>query len=122
MKTSLGSLDLGENTTTVIYNELDNDGIDEFRFRLLDTNGTVILSSSRRYPTEQFAFSALQTAVDHYLNTTNSINIKTSTNGKWYFNVVNEQQAIVARRIEYFDTQALCEAEVERVKTILETN
>lgn len=122
MEKSLGSFDLGANTTSVIYNELDNDGMDEFRFRLLDTSGTVILSSSKHYVSEALAFEALQNAVHHYLNTTNSIDMKQATSGKWYFNVVDEQHNIVARRIEYFDTQVLCQAEIDRVRTILETN
>ena len=32
-----------------IYNELDSDGIDEYRFRVREANGKILLSASERY-------------------------------------------------------------------------
>ncbi len=113
---------LGQLTTTEIYNEVDNDGFNEFRFRLFDLQNEVILSSSKRYLSKSSAFDALKNAVNYFLNVPDSLQIKQSSKGKWFFNIVDNSTKILARRIEYFETEQACKEEVLRVKEILKND
>lgn len=88
-----------------VYEEKDSDGISEFRFRLIDPKtNKIVLSSSTKYLdkdacTKEF-IEAVKLAADEG-------NYKKSVTGagKFYFNVVNELKQVVARRIEYFNTE-----------------
>ncbi len=114
--------DLGSLTTTEIYEEEDDDGYNEFRFRLLDQQQEIVLSSNKRYASKSLAFEALKNVVDQYINAPNSIQIKKSKNGKWFYNIVDTSSKILARRIEYFETEQACKDEALRVKEILNNN
>lgn len=105
-----------------IYNEIDNDGLDEYRFRIYNHKCEVVLSSSTRYYTKQAAINELNTAVFNIINNEDSIQIKKTKNLKWYFNIVDKTGEIIARRIEYFSTLDKCKQEVELLKSLLEEN
>ncbi len=105
-----------------IYNELDNDGIDEYRFRVFDQNDEVILSSSTRYYTPQAAIDELNQAVENIRNNPKAFQIKQAKNGKWYFNIIDAKGEIIARRIEYYSSQKALFIEIERVKKLFIEN
>jgi hypothetical protein len=88
-----------------IYEESDSDDDSEPRFRILDdSTGKILLSSSQHFDDELQAEAALQDAVE--LGKSNaSYQLITAENGKFYFNIVDEDNDIKARRIEPFDTE-----------------
>lgn len=105
-----------------VYNEIDNDGLDEYRFRIYNHKCEVVLSSSTRYYTKQAAINELNTVVFNIINNESSIQIKKTKNLKWYFNIIDNTGEIIARRIEYFSTLDKCKQEVELLKSLLKEN
>ena len=105
-----------------IYNEIDNDGIDEYRFRVYNPNHKIILSSSTRYYSKEAAISNMEIAVNNILSNDESILIKQTVNGEWYFNIIDETKEVVARRIQYFTEKQECLNEINDLKTILQNH
>ncbi|MBC8756564.1 hypothetical protein H2O64_17970 [Kordia sp. YSTF-M3] len=105
-----------------IYNEIDTDGIDEYRFRVYNEKCEIVLSSSTRYYTKEAAVSELKTSVFAIINESNSIEIKQTKTNKYYFNVIDNTGEVIARRIEYFDTLRECESEITNLKLLLSTS
>ncbi len=95
-----------------------NNGVSEFRFRLKDPADAnkILLTSNIKYfdrPTcEQVFVQTMQLAA-----TRDFYDVKKSAADKYFFNVVDESNTILARRIEFFDTPQLAEAAI--VKLIL---
>jgi hypothetical protein len=87
-----------------IYQEIDLDGIDEFRFRIWnDTEGKIILSSSANYTSTDEAKAEMFIALEA-LNDEKGFEKKTSEDKRYYYNIVDSTGEVVARRIEYFGT------------------
>lgn len=105
-----------------IYNEIDTDGIDEYRFRVYNKECEIVLSSSTRYYTKEAAINEFKISVFEILNSSNSIEIKQSKNARYYFNVIDATGEVIARRIEYFNTLKECENEITNLKVLLSTN
>ena len=88
-----------------VYEEKDNDGISEFRFRLIDPKtNKIVLSSSTKYSDKQACTKEFIEAVKLAADAGN-YKIAVTGAGKFYFNVVNELKQVVARRIEYFSSE-----------------
>lgn len=86
-----------------IYQELDADGKDEFRFRLIDpVTNKILLSSSHKYSIREDCEIAFKTAM-RLCADGNNYSAKLTSDGKHYFNVT-ENGNVIARRIEYFET------------------
>ncbi|MEL6868142.1 MAG: DUF1508 domain-containing protein, partial [Bacteroidota bacterium] len=47
-----------------MYQEIDQDGIDEYRFRLRNADGEIVMSSSKHYHSEAEALEELQIAIE----------------------------------------------------------
>ncbi len=94
-----------------IYEEVDTDGIAEYRFRMVDDAGNILLSSSVRYP-DQAAARAEIAEVKKRLPYEKFYQRKTTTSGKFYFNLIDESGEVIARRIEYFPTAAARDAAI----------
>ncbi|PTX62348.1 hypothetical protein C8N46_103448 [Kordia periserrulae] len=105
-----------------IYNEIDNDGIDEYRFRVYNFDCKIILSSSTRYHSKEAAIREVEIAINNILSNDESILIKQTVNGKWYFNIIDETKEVVARRIQYFIQKQECLNEINDLKTILQNH
>ncbi|MEO1623759.1 MAG: hypothetical protein AAFV25_01285 [Bacteroidota bacterium] len=85
-----------------IYQERDEDGIDEYRFRIWDKEERkIVLSSSQRYPSPSAARSEMWEAVRCGMEE-KSYQLESSKDQRFYFNIVNDAQEVIARRIEYF--------------------
>lgn len=97
-----------------IYAEIDQTPGDEFRFRIRKRDtGEIILSSSTRYATRALARQEMRTAI-HFASIPDGFQRKTNRQGRHYFNVINAAGEVIARRLEYFDTEAtLAEAITE---------
>ncbi|WP_420574453.1 hypothetical protein [Kordia sp.] len=105
-----------------IYNEIDNDGIDEYRFRVFNEECEIVLSSSTRYESKEAAISELKTSVKAILEDTESIQVKESVDRRYYFNIINSKGEVIARRIEYFGTEKQCKNEIKALKLLLSTS
>ncbi|MCK7559678.1 hypothetical protein MKQ70_33930 [Chitinophaga sedimenti] len=88
-----------------IFQEKDTDGKDEYRFRLMDpVTNKILLSSSTKYLDKAECEAVFKTAMRLAADRNNYAQKKT-VDGKFYFNLVDETNDVVARRIEYFDTE-----------------
>ena len=86
-----------------IYQEKDADGIEEYRFRLLDEAHNILLSSSRHFHTEAGCYETMQQVIRFGSHKENYQPAMTAE-GEFYFNLVDDQGQIIARRIDYFAT------------------
>jgi hypothetical protein len=89
-----------------VYAELDTTPGDEFRFRVRHrVTGKILLSSSTTYGTRAAARDEMRRALQR-AQVAEGYERKVTADGKFYFNVVDETGEVIARRIEYFDTEA----------------
>lgn len=103
-----------------IYEEKDgrgDDGRTEYRFRLTDKDGGVLISSSTRYPTRAAALAELD-AVEQHAPVRERYRFAEDERGQHYFNLTDPNGEVIARRIEYFKTR---EAAEEALKKLLES-
>ena len=89
---------------TELYAEEDEDLEIEIRWRVkIRQSGKIVLSSSMNYPTEQAASAEMNQALLLAQEASN-YQLLTNTEDQFYFNIVDESQEVVARRIDYFGT------------------
>jgi uncharacterized protein len=101
-----------------VYDEKDQDGILEYRFRVIDEVAKkIILSGSTKYRRKADATMQMKKALglalarDHYhLGTTGGGGAE-----RYYFNVVDDKGRVAARRIEYFITPEEREAAITKL-------
>lgn len=87
-----------------IYQEVDDDQIDEWRWRLRDAaTGKILLSSSTRYFSIEAAVEEMEIALAHGTSLS-GYQLKTTKDDRQYFNIIDSNDEIVGRRIEYFQT------------------
>ena len=90
-----------------IYQERDEDNLDELRWRVVDTsNSKILLSGSVQYLDENSAIAEMRASVNLAMNLDN-YEMLTTIDNRFYFNIVNTEGEVVARRIEYFTTPDL---------------
>ncbi len=87
------------------YQEIDSDEISEFRWRIRDEQAKIILSSSLHYHEKKEALLELKKAVELAKDSNNFEIKKTEDQDQWFFNIVDENDDVVARRIEFFSSQ-----------------
>ena len=100
------------------YQETDRNGIEEYRFRLKDAEGNILLSSSTRY----FTLAAAQAESEiilRYGSEEKYYARETTSGGKHYFNLTDSEGEIIARRIEYFDTEGERDTAIQTVLTFI---
>lgn len=88
-----------------VYDEADQDGRVEWRFRIRQPGGKILLSSSRHYLTRDEAEDEIE-AVARNGTLAERYRPETDRGGRFYFNLVDETGAIIARRIEFFGAEA----------------
>lgn len=102
-----------------IYAEVDASPVDEFRFRIRNkATGEIILSSSTKYATPSLAREEMRRAIRFGL-TPSGYQRKTTVGGKHYFNVVDDTGEVIARRIEYFETEEAMNAAIDEAMEYL---
>jgi hypothetical protein len=105
-----------------IYSEIDTTPGDEFRFRVRNSQtGKIILSGSTHYLTEDKALEAMKVAIQTGMQLSGYEKKKTIDN-RHYFNVVDGSGEVIARRIEYFDTEAEMNTALEDLISYLQRN
>ena len=104
------------------YNEIDHvpDSVTEYRFRVRhNVTHNILLSSSTRYPTPEAARAEMILAIERgqqpegYQRLVNS-------RGHPYFNIINAEGEVLARRIHYFDSREAMEAAIADLMTYLQ--
>lgn len=105
-----------------IYSEIDSTPGDEFRFRVRNSQtGKIILSSSTHYLTEDKALEAMKMAIQSGMQPSGYEKKKTIDN-RYYFNVKDSSGKVIARRIEYFDTEEAMNAALDDLINYLQRN
>ena len=88
-----------------IYEEKDEDNKIEYRFRVIDKkNNKILISSSTKYLNKDEAVKEMSLAVNLSFEYKN-YDKKTTIDERYYFNLINEEGEVIARRIEYFKTK-----------------
>lgn len=94
-----------------VYQEKDKDGLLEYRWRAKDADQNILLSSTKKYySNEELHKELLQ--VKAFVNDIGNYEIKKAKSGKFFFNLLNpaitdikNEDRIIARRLDYFDTE-----------------
>ncbi len=96
-----------------IYAEVDASPGDEFRFRVRHpVTRKILLSSSTRYATQEAARLEMRRAI-HFASTPAGYQRKTASDGRWFFNVIDDGGEVLARRIESFELEEQMEAAIQ---------
>ncbi|MEM9919697.1 MAG: hypothetical protein AAF990_16490 [Bacteroidota bacterium] len=97
---------LGLKDNVEIYPEADADGIDEFRFRIRNSMGDILLSSSQNYKSHELDL------MHEHIRTVRTLaadianyELKITIGGQFYFNIIDNGGDVLARRIQYFNTE-----------------
>lgn len=97
-----------------LYQEIDVDAIDEQRFRLIDEDDNILLSSSMAFTDEVVMMLVINQVIQYGTDRAN-YKIITAVDDTLYFNLVNSEDDIIARRIEPFDTIEEIESAINEV-------
>jgi len=100
------------------YQEIDVDVIDEFRFRILSNENKILLSSYRHYKVIDNGYDVVFRVLEFGKETSN-YKILPSKNGKFYFNLYDENDKILARRIQLFNTEEDTQAAIDEVAAFI---
>lgn len=102
-----------------IYFENDDTPGDEPRFRVRHhATGKILLSSSTRYTTHEEARAELAVVLER-AQMPDGYQRLTTIDHRFYFNIVAADGSVVARRIEYFQTEGAMEAAILETMTYL---
>ncbi|MHA7109553.1 hypothetical protein ACRTDU_05455 [Sunxiuqinia elliptica] len=105
-----------------IYNEEDDDDLEEYRFRVIDSQtDKILISSSTRYLDEDDAIAEMKRCVELGTELA-SYELKETTDGRFYFNLIDETSEVIGRRIEYFDTPEERKEAIDYLRRFLKTN
>ena len=111
----------GDYSYAEFFQEIDDDGINEYRFRIRDDAAKIILSSTKRFLTLEECYQVILQVLEFGKDKA-SYKVKTAIDGKFYFNLYDDEEEELARRVELFDTQPEAQAEVDRVAGFLSTH
>ncbi|MAP80896.1 MAG: hypothetical protein CL526_07385 [Aequorivita sp.] len=110
-----------------IFEEIDSDGIIEYRFRIRNKNKTILSSSSKHYHNLSALYKEILD-VKNYGRFAENYKIKKNKAGKFYFNLTNpnvpdttDEDHVIARRISSFSTKALAKKAVLKVVEFINT-
>ncbi|MEM7187018.1 MAG: hypothetical protein AAF466_10195, partial [Bacteroidota bacterium] len=108
------------NNPLEIFEEIDSDGLIEYRFRFRDKTKTILASGSKHYHTLAALYEEILN-VKNYGRFTENYEIKINISGRFYFNLTNpnfpdldDERHVIARRIPSFATQENAEAAIAK--------
>ncbi|MFN0175741.1 MAG: hypothetical protein ACKVU0_13905 [Saprospiraceae bacterium] len=91
----------------------------DFKFKILKPNSSkVLLSGHLSYPTQTDMLFALREIVTLATDLTN-YDLKTATDGRFFFNIVDKQKKIVARRLQFFKNESGCLSAMRNLRQFL---
>ena len=110
-----------------IYEEIDADGIIEYRFRFRSKNKEILSSSSKHYHNLASLYKEILD-VKNYGRFAENYEIKVNKAGKFYFNLTNpnipdttDEGHVIARRISSFSTQSAAENAITKTVEFINT-
>ncbi len=107
---------------TDIYAQIDSTPDNQFRFRIKHRDsGKIMLSADSYSATRELAEAAMATAIAR-AQVDAAYQRRTTRDGRAYFNILGEEGNVVARRIEYFSSEALREVAIAELKDYLRSN
>jgi hypothetical protein len=105
-----------------IYDERDADEVKEYRFRIRDDRpeavGKILLSSSWKFYDTREARREMHRVLGYALDRRN-YQLRITRDERFYFNLTDEAGDILARRIEYFKTEAERDAAIDHLLDLL---
>ncbi len=106
-----------------LYEQIDADTETDQRFRIVDTDRQkILLSSSRRYDSRNELLEELRQTIRLAVSEEN-YQLRRTSDGRFYFNIIDHfNDNIIARRIEYFQTEAEREAAIRYLIQFLQDN
>jgi len=106
-----------------IYEERDTDEVKEFRFRIRDDRPDmkekILLSSSWKFLDSRAARKEMCRVLGFALNRDN-YQPRIAKDGRFYFNLTDGKDDILARRIEYFETEAERDGALDHILDLLQ--
>jgi len=103
-----------------LYEEVDTDGIIEYRFRIKDKSKTVLSSGSKHYHNLTSLYAEIFN-IKNYGRFIENYEIKINKAGRFYFNLTDpnypdskDERHVIARRIPSFKTKANAEAAIKK--------
>lgn len=115
----LGIRDYSRRDLTVynydIYLEEDTDEVDEWRWRIRNDDDEIIFSSSMHYHSKEAAEQEMWITVSLAWNPENYDLRLTEDEDEYYFNLIDQHGEVVARHMDYFDTQEEAEAQIQSI-------
>lgn len=113
------------NHSLEIYEEEDNDGIIEYRFRIKNSSKTILSSGSKHYHNLAALYKEIFD-IKNYGRFEENYEIKINKAGRFYFNLtnpnfpdLNDERHVIARRIPSFKTEANAEAAIEEAAAFI---
>ena len=110
-----------------IYEEVDEDGKIEYRFRFRNDADEILASGTKHYHNLASLYAEILN-VKNYGRFTENYEIKTNISGRFYFNLVNptiadtsSEEYIIARRIPDFATEAEAITAIEETAAFIAT-
>ncbi|MEW6428991.1 MAG: diguanylate cyclase [Thermodesulfobacteriota bacterium] len=105
-----------------IYAEIDTTPDDEFRFRVRHRDtGKILLSGTTNYRTRDQARQAMRLAVAA-AQLPAAYQTRTTSDGRFYFNIVDSSGATIARRIEYFASETGLHRAIDELLAYLQSH
>jgi hypothetical protein len=105
-----------------IYAEIDATPDDEFRFRVRHKEtDKILLSSSHHYMTPAHARSEMRKAIAS-ASVESGYQRKMTTDGRHYFNIIDGDGEVIARRIQYFEHEDMMENAITETIHYLRTH
>ena len=101
-----------------VFAEDDNDGIDEWRFRLRDTDDNILFSSTKHYLSPEELQTAMESALECGIDR-QQYKIKTNINGEYFLVLHDKSNDIIARRRKYYVTQSEVEEQIQTIVQML---
>jgi uncharacterized protein len=122
----LGISNYNTHTISVMKMEVEeeiNNGVSEFRFRIKDPGDAskIWLTSHIKYSDK----AACEKAFDQTMQLAairDNYDLKQSSDGKYFFNIVDASHAILARRFDFFATADLAEAAIVKLILFIKQN
>lgn len=110
-----------------IYEEIDTDGIIEYRFRFRSKNKEILSSSSKHYHNLASLYKEILD-VKNYGRFAENYEIKVNRAGKFYFNLTNpkisdttNENHVIARKISSYTTQSAAETAITKTVEFVNT-
>jgi hypothetical protein len=100
------------------YQEKDTDLLDEYRFRIRDEEGRILLSGTRAFKVLDDGYDVVEQVLESG-KAPGNYQVRTAENGWFHFVLVNDIGDLLARRIDLFETLPEVQAEIGATQSFM---